>query len=173
MDALMFHRLSLSFALPLAALLAAAPLQAQQSQFPAWLAGTWAMEDGSAWADKVWTAPRGKMMLGMGREGFGPDVESWESTRIERKADGSISYFSQPRGGAVAEYPIAVASDQAIEFANAGQKFPQRIRFWREGQLLMVELARIDGSDAVRYNFRPVATGPEERLALDGGLQSP
>ncbi|MEP7221027.1 MAG: DUF6265 family protein [Novosphingobium sp.] len=161
------------FALGLAAALASAPVYAEDRPLPEWLRGTWAMEHGSAWAEEVWTAPRGGMMLGLGREGFGPDVKSWESVRIQRKPDGSLSYYAQPKGGAVVEFPMAVASDSAIEFANAAHDFPQRIRYWREGQLLMAEISRMDGSDAVRFNYRPVATGPEDGRAEAGALQSP
>jgi hypothetical protein len=152
---------------------ASAPALAEDRPMPEWLHGTWAMEHGSAWAEEVWTAPRGGMMLGIGREGFGPDVKSWESTRIQRKPDGTLSYFAQPKGGVAVEFPMAVSSDAAIEFANAAHDFPQRIRYWREGQLLMAEISRMDGSDAVRFNYRPVATGSEDGRPAAGALQSP
>ena len=149
-----------------AALLASAvPLAAQTApRLPDWMAGTWAMEDGSAWSEEIWTSPRGDLMMGMAKTGFGPNLESWEVTRIVRKQDGSISFLAQPKGAPPAEFPMAVASDQAIEFANPAHKYPQRIRYWREGQLLMAEISRIDGSDAVRWNYRPVETaGAGER----------
>ncbi|MEO5599164.1 MAG: DUF6265 family protein [Novosphingobium sp.] len=160
-------------ALTLAGALVASPALAEDRPLPEWLRGTWAMEHGSAWAEEVWTEPRGGMMLGIGREGFGPDVKSWELRRIQRKPDGSISYFAQPKGGTAVEFPMAVSSDAAIEFANAAHDFPQRIRYWREGQLLMTEVSRIDGSDAVRFNYRPVATGSEDGRPAAGATQSP
>jgi len=129
---------------------------------PAWLAGTWAMEQGAAWADEVWTGPRGGMMLGLARSGFGPDVESWESLRIVLKPGGALVYVVQAKGGTAVEFPLAVASASAVEFANPGHAFPQRIRFWREGQLLMSEASKMDGSEAVRMNFRPVETAPKD-----------
>lgn len=149
--------IQLAFALPL--FLASPALAA--SALPGWLAGTWSMEQGAAWADEMWTTPRGNMMLGLARLGFGADVEVWQSTRIVRKPDGSLSYIAQTKGGAAVEYPAVVDSPYAIEFANPGHDFPQRIRFWREGQLLMIELSRMDGSDAVRRNYRPVETAPQ------------
>ncbi len=105
------------------------------SALPGWLAGTWSMEQGAAWADEVWTTPRGDMMLGLARLGFGADVEVWQSTRIVRKPDGSLSYIAQTKGGAAVEYPAVVDSPYTIEFANSGHDFPQRIRFWREGRI--------------------------------------
>jgi hypothetical protein len=125
---------------------------------PGWLAGTWAREDGAAWADEVWTAPRGGQMLGLSRDGFGPDVTTWSQARIERSREGAPVLVLQREGGSAVRYPLAVASESAIEFANAAQSFPQRIRYWREGQLLMIEASRMDGSEARRWNYRPVST---------------
>lgn len=129
-------------------------------QLPAWMAGTWAMERGSTWADEIWTDPRDGIMLGMGRSGFGTKLESWESTRIVGKPDGSIVYIAQPKGGAPTEFAMSVMSADAIEFANPRHDFPQKIRYWREGQLLMAEISKMDGSDAMRWNYRPVTPPP-------------
>lgn len=157
-------RLRSSFALAILTPLAlshAGPVRAE-TPLPAWLAGTWAMEAGAVWADGVWTTARGGAMLGIGRTGFGPDLESWEMLRIERKGGGGLAYIVQSRGGAPVEFPLAVASANAMEFANPANSFPQRIRLWREGQLLMREVSRMDGSEAVRFNYRPVDTRPAD-----------
>lgn len=119
------------------------------------------MQDGAAWADAVWTAPRGGMMLGLGRTGFGPDVESWDSVRIERKTDGTISLVMQRKGGVALDYPQAIAGADSVEFASL-QHEPQRIRFWRAGQLLMTETSRMDGTEASRLYYRPVETAPKD-----------
>lgn len=145
-------------AVTLVALALGAPATAQTAGdgLPGWMAGAWLMEDGADWADEFWSAPRGGMMIGAGRIGFGGRVDVWEHTRIVRTSDGSISFYAQPRGAAAAEFPMVTASAEAVEFANPAHDYPQRIRYWRQGQLLMAEIARIDGSDAVRWNFRPV-----------------
>ncbi len=147
----------LSHFIPFVALALSAPLHAAQSALPEWLAGTWAMQDGSAWAEELWTSPQDGMMLGLGREGFGPKVESWKVIRIQVKPNGIVAYIAQVRGGAPVEFPLAMMSDSAIEFANPSHNYPQRIRYWREGQLLMAEISRIDGSDVQRWNYRPIA----------------
>ena len=133
------------------------PLSAEvAAPLPAWLAGTWAM-----WADEVWMSPRGGMMLGLGRTGFGPDVETWETSRIVRRDDGTVSLVAQRKGGATLDYPLVVAGAESLEFANAAHE-PQRIRFARQGQLLMIETSKIDGSEASRMNYRPVETAPKD-----------
>jgi hypothetical protein len=141
-------------AAPPASAIAAQPA----TSLPGWLAGTWAREDGAAWAEELWTAPRGGQMLGLSRDGFGPDVTTWSQERIERSREGAPVLVVQKEGGAAVRYPLAVASESAIEFANAAQSYPQRIRYWREGQLLMIEASRMDGSEAKRWNYRPVST---------------
>ncbi|MES2492859.1 MAG: DUF6265 family protein [Pseudomonadota bacterium] len=128
---------------------------------PAWLAGTWAMEAGARWADAVWTSPRGGMILGLGRKGFGAEQESWEALRIVRTKAGVISLTARRAGGAELDYPLAVAAAESIEFANAAHT-PQRIRLWRAGQLLMTETSALDGSEAERMNYRPVETGVKD-----------
>ncbi|MFM5948393.1 MAG: DUF6265 family protein [Novosphingobium sp.] len=142
-----------------ALLLFAAPASAQtlaKPELPAWMAGTWMMEDGANWYDEVWTDPRGGIMLGLARIGFGPQLQSWEVTQIRFKPDGKLSFFAQPQGKSAVEFPLVLISEEAIEFANPAHDYPQRIRYWRQGQLLMAEISRIDGSDAMRFNYRPV-----------------
>ena len=147
----------------LAALLLAAPpsslLRAQtlaQPQLPAWLAGTWAMEDGANWADELWTDPRGGVMLGVARTGFGPELQSWEIAQIKTRKDGSLAYVVQVKGQDPVEFPLVLISAEAIEFANPAHDYPQRIRYWRQGKLLMAEISKTDGSKAQRWNYRPV-----------------
>ena len=143
----------------LAVLLMAAPLPAQtvaKPVLPAWLAGTWAMQDGANWADELWTDPRGGVMLGLSRSGFGPDLKSWELTQIKTRKDGSLAYIAQVDGKPPVEFPLVLISAEAIEFANPAHDYPQRIRYWRQGKLLMAEISKLDGSEAVRWNYRPV-----------------
>lgn len=145
-----------------AALLFAAPAPAQQGinrALPEWLAGSWQMEDGAAWSEEVWMYPRGGAMLGLGRSGFGPQLQQWEAMRIGVKADGRVSLYAQPRGGPATEFAMVSAGPESIEFANPAHDYPQRIRYWRQGQLLMAETSRIDGSDVQRWNYRPAVAG--------------
>ena len=147
----------------LAALLAlSAPAAAQPgtaATLPDWLAGMWHMQDGIAWAEEMWMSPRDGIMLGVGRSGAGPQVQSWEAMRIVAKPDGRISFFAQPKGAPASEFPMSAISAETIEFTNTAHDYPQRIRYWRQGQLLMAEISKIDGSNAQRWNFRPMALG--------------
>ena len=149
-----------------AILLAGAPAAAQtvaKPTLPAWLAGTWAMEDGATWAEELWSDPRGGVMLGVARNGFGKDTKAWEFTQIKTRKDGSLALIAQADGKPIVEYPLVLISAEAIEFANAAHDYPQRIRYWRQGKLLMAETSKLDGSEAVRWNFRPVVP-PRDQL---------
>lgn len=142
------------FAAPLAAQPAAMP--SPDAGLPDWLAGYWQMEDGANWGDEVWMRPRGGLMIGAARMGFGSELRMWETTRIVRKADGRISFLAQPQGKPPTEFPMVHTSDFAIEFANPASDYPQRIRYERVGQLLIAEISKLDGSDRMRWQYRPV-----------------
>ena len=150
----------------LAALLfVSAPAAAQtlaNPRLPDWLAGAWVMEDGAAWSDEMWTDPRGGMMLGVSRNGFGSQLQGWEVVQIRQKGDGRISFVVQQQGKSPVEFPLVLISSEAIEFANPANDYPQRIRYWRQGKLLMAEMSRLDGSYVMLWNFRPVVTPQDE-----------
>jgi len=149
----------------LAVLLLAAPLSAEApkgASLPGWMAGTWMNEEGANWTDEVWTDPRGGMMLGISRTGFGPQLDDWEIVRIEQRRDGSMAYVAQPGGKGAVEFPMVLVSDAAIEFANPSHDYPQRIRYWRQGKLLVAEISLLDGSRAMRWNYRQVIPPQDE-----------
>ncbi len=131
------------------------------------------MEDGANWAEELWTEPRDGMMLGVGRDGFGPKVQGWEVTRIVRKVDGSVAYLAQVKGGQVVEFARSVSSDEAIEFTNPLHDYPQRIRYSRQGQLLVAEISLMDGSRPHRWLYRPVASPALEVPPVEPPAQSP
>ena len=79
------------------------------------------------------------------------------SYRIVRKTDGSIAYLAQVKGGQAVEFALATSSEEAIEFTNPLHDYPQRIRYSRQGQLVIAETSLMDGSRAHRWLYRPVA----------------
>jgi hypothetical protein len=145
--------------------LIAAPLFAEGPRgaaLPEWMAGTWMMQEGASWSDQLWTDPKGGLMLGVSRSGFGGQVENWDLAQIRVRPDGSMVYVVQPQGKAPVEFPMVLISEEAIEFANPANDYPQRIRYWRQGKLLMAEISLLDGSNAMRWNFRPVVPPRDE-----------
>lgn len=141
----------------LAAALLAMPLAAQEATpFPAWMAGAWETSDGDRWTEEFWTHARGGIMIGASREGRGETLRSWESIRIARRPDGTLAYIPLPNGGPPVEFTMVRQDAQSIEFANPVHDFPQRIRYWREGDTLHAEISLIDGSRAIAWSYTPM-----------------
>ena len=148
---------------------AAVSAEEEDAPFPAWLAGAWSNADGERWTEEFWTHPRGGIMIGASREGRGETLRTWESIRILRKPDGTLAYVPMPNGGAPVEFALVRQDARSIEFANAAHDFPQRIRYWREGDTLHAEIALIDGGRAIQWSFRPHAGGSAWGLLPTGG----
>ena len=148
-------RIAAAIALSLAAP-AAVWAEEEDAPFPRWLAGAWSNADGERWTEEFWTHPRGGIMIGASREGEDDKLRSWESIRILRRANGTLAYVPMPNGGPPVEFAMVRQGDRSIEFANPAHDFPQRIRYWREGDTLHAEIAMIDGSRAVRWTYSPM-----------------
>jgi hypothetical protein len=123
---------------------------------PGWMAGSWAQIDGDRWTEEYWTPPRAGIMLGAGRNGHGETLAEWESTRIEIGEDGKPVFIASPGGGTAVRFPMASSSPSEIVFTNPAHDYPQRIRYWREGDGLMAEIALIDGNKARQWRYRPI-----------------
>lgn len=131
------------------------PASAEEAaSLPGWLAGAWSNQSGKNWQDEFWTPPRGGIMIGAARIGEGEVLHLWESTRIERRGDGSLFFVALPRGSYGGEFPMVGQGADWIEFANAAHDYPQRIRYWREGDRLLAEISLIDGSKPERFEYR-------------------
>jgi hypothetical protein len=125
------------------------------AELPDWLTGEWQQQRGDRWAEEVWTLPRGGVMIGVGRNGRGDSLAGWEVMRIVRAADGTLAFHGAPEGGPATVFPVVEQGVRDIVFANPGYDYPQRIRYWREGRLLMAETSRMDGSDTQSWTYSP------------------
>jgi hypothetical protein len=76
--------------------------------------------------------------------------------RIERAADGRISFFASPNGAPQTAFKAAKVSDHEVVFENSGHDFPQRVRYWKTPGGIAAEIAKADGSNAIRYDFKPM-----------------
>ncbi|MBZ9649034.1 DUF6265 family protein [Sphingobium sp. 3R8] len=129
--------------------------QGQAGELPDWLTGEWLQKRDDRWTEEVWTLPRGGTMIGVGRTGRGETLRSWEVMRIVRAPDGALTLHAAPEGGATTIFPVVAEGVRDISFANPNHDYPQRIRYWREGRLLMAETARMDGSQAQSWTYSP------------------
>lgn len=126
---------------------------------PGWMAGCWSQDslskDGAAkWTEECWMAPRGGVMLGAGRAGHGERLSEWEATQIILGANGKLVYWASPDGGARVAFTEVSRGAQEIVFANTAHDYPQRIRYWREGETLNAEISLSDGSKGMRWQYK-------------------
>lgn len=140
---------------PLLLVFAAASAVAQPSAtLPGWMAGCWETRDGERWAEECWTIPRGRQMLGSGRTGSGDAVRSFEYMRIERGERGTLAFLASPGGREWTTFASAADPGEGVTFVNTANDYPQRVRYWREGELLKAEISLGDGSNATSWTFR-------------------
>lgn len=124
-------------------------------ELPDWLTGEWQQERADRWSEEVWTLPRGGTMIGVGRTGRGESLRSWEVLRIIRAADGSLALHAAPDGGPATIFPAIEQGIRDISFANPDHDYPQRIRYRREGRLLMAETSKMDGTKIQSWTYTP------------------
>nr|WP_299908973.1 DUF6265 family protein [Sphingomonas bacterium] len=121
---------------------------------PGWMAGCWEQASGTQWTEECWMGARGGIMLGAGRSGVGENLRDWEATQILAGPDGKLAYWASPDGGARVSFPMVSQGPKEIVFANPAHDYPQRIRYWLDGETLNAEISLIDGSNAMRWSYR-------------------
>jgi Domain of unknown function (DUF6265) len=124
--------------------------------FPDWLAGRWVENKGAKWTEESWVPARGGLMLGNGRSGLDDRLLNWEIMRIDRGLDGTLIFWGSPRGGRGVPFQATLAKKGEIVFTNPAHDYPQRIRYWRVGDVLNAETSLKDGTKPMRWSYRLV-----------------
>lgn len=107
----------------------ASPLAARE--LPAWLAGSWRVEDGGKLTEETWLAPRDGLMIGMSRTTGG--AKPWfEFVRIEQRGE-QLVFIAQPGGVPPTEFVAIDGNGEALVFENTAHDFPQRVRYAPNG----------------------------------------
>jgi hypothetical protein len=160
-ESIMRTSITLSIALATMALAGAGSAQtpATGSGALGWMAGCWSQNTLSKdrtpkWTEECWMGARGGVMLGAGRAGTGDKLTEWEATQIIPGSDGKLVYWASPDGGARVGFTEVSHGPQEIVFANPAHDYPQRIRYWREGEALNAEVSLADGSKALRWHYK-------------------
>ena len=125
----------------LAAFLAVAA-QAQGLDELSWMAGTWMQRKGTTDTEEQWLAPKGGLMLGVGRTVRDGKAVEFEMLRIEMK-DGKPVYLAMPQARPPTEFRTIEQAATKVVFERDGDDFPKRVMYWRDGEALM---ARIEGT---------------------------
>lgn len=137
------------------ALMGASAAAPPPESLPGWMAGCWIEEAGNRWTEECWTAPRAGLMIGSGRSGRGDTLYSWEVMQVTAAAGGEgAAFYAAPGGAGRTRFTAERLTDREAVFVNGANDYPQRVRYWREGDALLAEIAMADGSRAMRWRFR-------------------
>jgi hypothetical protein len=142
----------------IALLMLAEAATATPVSMPAFLSGCWEQRtEAGQWTEECWTDTRGGVMIGSGRVGKGDSVGHWEWMRIERGADGSVTFFGSPRGAPAVGFKATEADGKSITFVNVAHDYPQRVRYVMTDTGLDAETSLADGSKPERWSYKRTA----------------
>jgi hypothetical protein len=137
------------------AILLIAAAGAEAPLMPSFIAGCWEERspDGK-WTEECWTDSRGGLMIGSGRTGRDDKVRNWEWMRIERSADGSLTFYGSPNGMPAVGFKATEVDENSVTFANPAHDYPQRVRYTRLANGIEAETSLADGSNPARWSYR-------------------
>ena len=105
-----------------------------------WLAGHWCLRQGNVLIEEQWLAPRGGLMLGMGRTVKDGQATAFEYTRIEFR-EGVPHYIAQPGGAAPTAFKLTAVGGDWARFENPAHDFPTRVEYRKTATGLHAEIA--------------------------------
>jgi len=108
----------------------------------AWMEGRWTGRQDGVEMEEQWTSPAGGALLGLHKDVKGGRLVLFEFLRIAATSDG-IVYFASPRSAPPTPFRLLELADRRVVFENKEHDFPQRILYWREGDVLH---ARVEGT---------------------------
>lgn len=132
------------------------------ASLPEWMAGCWVSETEKEWAEECWMPPRGGVMLGSNRsgtKGASYETANWEMMQIgpvrPEATSGArgLAFRASLRGSEWTAFELAESELPGMTFVNAAHDYPQRIRYWREGEKLRAEISLADGSQPMQWTF--------------------
>lgn len=139
-------------------LLGTAPIAAPAKDGPpslAWMIGTWCDDPGDGdQTCETWTGYDRRQRAHGVSITHGP-IRTTRETMTIVSDDGRLVLHAEPQGQPPADF-ASTEGDYApgrLEFVNKAHGYPQRIRYWREGALLVAEIAMADGSSSQRWTY--------------------
>ncbi|MEL6413879.1 MAG: DUF6265 family protein [Pseudomonadota bacterium] len=114
-----------------------------------WLTGCWQSEDGSS--RETWSASEDGYYFGYSVVYQDGQAIFFEQMRIDPGATPTFNAY--PRGAGPSPFPATEQTGEAVTFANAAHDYPQKIRYWRDGDKLRATISLFDGSQANTFSF--------------------
>ena len=101
---------------------AAASIHAEGLDDLAWMAGSWMERKGGTDTEEQWLAPKGGLMLGVGRTVKDGKAVEFEMLRIETK-DGKPVYLAMPQARPATQFRAIEQGPTRVVFENPAQLF--------------------------------------------------
>jgi hypothetical protein len=121
-----------------------------------WLAGHWCTEpkNGTRSCER-WAAMDKGVMRGEGTTRTAERVTVNERMTITADASG-IVFHAEPANQKPADFRAVGFSTEgrSVRFEDRSHDYPQRVRYWRDGEALLAEISMLDGTKAMRWRFR-------------------
>lgn len=130
---------------------------------PAWMSGCWESEAEDRYTEECWYEPRGKIMTGYSRSGTAGQLIEGEVMQFQLSAETPEGrhiarlFWAAPEGRTWTKFAWSPNRMPGITVYNVANDYPQRIRYWRDGEALMAEIALADGSKARRWRYRKIS----------------
>jgi hypothetical protein len=96
-----------------------------------WLQGCWEMASGNRTIEEQWTAPRGGIMLEVGRTVRDGRLVEYEFVVVREDGE-QLAYEAHPSGQPPAVFRSRDVSDRRVVFENPEHDFPQRVGYERK-----------------------------------------
>lgn len=120
----------------------------------AWLTGDWVSEANGRWTEEQWSAPRGGLMLGLGRSGKAGRAMGFEFMRIALDPDGKVVFWGSPGGSGAVPFRLVEESASGATFANPQHDFPKRISYRRDGDRLIATVSGDEPANSQSWTYR-------------------
>jgi len=109
-----------------------------------WLQGCWELSSGQRTVEEQWMAPRGGVMIGMGRTVRGGALVEYESVVIRQQGD-RLAYEAHPSGEPSAVFLSSTLNESTVVFENPQHDFPQKVGYQRRRAWSL--LAWVEGTE--------------------------
>lgn len=119
-----------------------------------WLTGCWQGDD--EMTREVWSASEDGYYFGYSVVLKNGHAIFFEQMRINPAPMPVFNAY--PEGNGPFPFPAIALSETSVTFANPDHDFPQKIKYWRDGETLNATISRMDGSSPGAFRFTPCAS---------------
>ena len=127
-----------------------------QGSAPEWMTGKWCTAPAAKQNCEDWSPVTGGAAMGVSTTVKDGKTVNTEAMMIVTLS-GKLTYVAKPSDAAEpTRFPLVSRRETELVFENREHDYPQRIRYWRDGEALMAEISLADGSKPMRWRYEQV-----------------